>query len=78
MVLEQRSSQYLFPLEHITPEWPDDESPGASLHRSGPPHRSRLLGLKQLSVEKLQMLKQRLAEAKTGTRRKPLTENKGN
>ncbi|XP_069977308.1 uncharacterized protein ca isoform X2 [Penaeus vannamei] len=77
LVLEQRSSQYLFPLEHITPEWPDDESPGASLHRSGPPHRSRLLGLKQLSVEKLQMLKQRLAEAKTGTRRKPLTENKG-
>ncbi|XP_066977606.1 uncharacterized protein ca isoform X2 [Macrobrachium rosenbergii] len=77
LVLEQRSSQYLFPLEHITPEWPDDESPGGSLHRSGPPPRSRLLGLKQLSVEKLQMLRQRLAEAKTGSRRKPLTENKG-
>lgn len=77
LVLEQRSNQYLFPLEHITPEWPDDESPGGSLHRSGPPPRSRLLGLKQLSVEKLQMLRQRLAEAKTGSRRKPLTENKG-
>ncbi|KAK7086447.1 hypothetical protein SK128_020335, partial [Halocaridina rubra] len=77
LVLEQRSSQYLFPLEHITPEWPDEESPSGSLHRSGPPPRSRLLGLKQLSVEKLQMLRQRLAEAKTGSRRKPLTENKG-
>ncbi|XP_042235207.1 uncharacterized protein LOC121874922 isoform X2 [Homarus americanus] len=76
LVLEQRSSQYLFPLEHITPEWPEDESPSGSLHRTGPPTRSRLLGLKQLSVEKLQMLKQRLAEAKTGSRRKPLTENK--
>ncbi|XP_053656364.1 uncharacterized protein ca isoform X2 [Cherax quadricarinatus] len=77
LVLEQRSSQYLFPLEHITAEWPEDESPGCSLHRSGPPPRSRLLGLKQLSVEKLQMLRQRLVEAKTGSRRKPLTENKG-
>ncbi|XP_045605152.1 uncharacterized protein ca isoform X2 [Procambarus clarkii] len=77
LVLEQRSNQYLFPLEHITPEWPEDESPGGSLHRSGPPPRSRLLGLKQLSVEKLQMLRQRLVEAKTGSRRKPLTENKG-
>ena len=44
---------------------------------SGPPARSRLLGLKQLSVEKLQLLRQRLSEAKQSTRRRPLTENKG-
>ncbi|XP_076055438.1 RCC1 and BTB domain containing protein claret isoform X3 [Oratosquilla oratoria] len=80
LVLEQRSSQYLYPLEHLSPEWPDDDSSG-SLRPLGsasvPPPRSRLQGLKQLSVEKLQLLKQRLAEAKQGRARRPLTENKG-
>ncbi|CAL4106537.1 unnamed protein product, partial [Meganyctiphanes norvegica] len=81
LVLEQRSTQYLFPLEHISPEWAHNDSSGESFHGHGshpsPAPRSRLLGLKQMSVEKLQMLKQRLSEAKTGTRRRPQTENKG-
>ncbi|XP_046385800.1 uncharacterized protein LOC124155755 [Ischnura elegans] len=61
LLLEQRDKGYYWPLDRV-----DSSSP---LTRGPPllPTRSRLQGLKQLSVEKISLIKQKLAETrKTG------------
>lgn len=69
----------MFPLENISPDWDEEENlvGPLALATTAPSPRLRLMNLKQLSVEKFQLLKQRLSEAKHSSKKKPLTENKG-
>ncbi|XP_071444865.1 uncharacterized protein ca [Hetaerina americana] len=57
LLLEQRDNGYCWPLDRL-----DSSSPGS--RGVGPMPRSRLQGLKQLSVEKITLIKQKLAETR--------------
>ena len=82
LVLEQKSADYLFPLETLTPD--SESTAGLSEdHSEGVEEalpRSRLKGLKQMSVEKLQLLRRSLTDAKIKAGKRvvrPVTHNKG-
>ena len=69
LILEQRTNNYVYPLNHGNGS---SQNSSSSKHtdnpsdevKTFPPTRSRLQGLKQLSVEKLASLKQKLAETR--------------
>lgn len=59
LILEKPSTKYIYPLYNQATENEDNED-----SKNFPTTRSRLRGLKQLSVEKLVILKQKLAETR--------------
>lgn len=68
----------MFPLENITPEWKTSnsiESPSNEQGNITP--RTRLLGLKELSLGKMRDFKTKLIEAKRSSKNKPSTVNRG-
>ncbi|XP_024936810.1 uncharacterized protein LOC107263725 isoform X2 [Cephus cinctus] len=70
LILEQRTNGYVYPLNsdksfHPSYPLPNTNSNPNNEIKTLPATRSRLQGLKQLSVEKLAMLKQKLAETRS-------------
>lgn len=77
LILEKRTSNYVYPLcnerSTVSQVYPNEKLADnfCDAGKTFPPARSRLQGLKQLSVEKLAVLRQKLAE----TRHRNLTSN---